>query len=182
MKRTVLFALMISFLLCGCGTAAGDEETLRSWCDRLGQSEVSFAAEVMTQTETTAFSYSAQCRYAAGETAVTLTAPANIAGVRFRTDGEESALSYDGAELMLGDPDSDLTPAMAVPVMMEALTEGYLLRTWREEEYLTAEFQTDEEQTVTLWLAEGRPVCVQIAVDGYTAAQLRIDQWQQKEA
>jgi predicted amidohydrolase len=24
--------------------------------------------------------------------------------------------------------------AMAVPVMMEALTEGYLLRTWREEE------------------------------------------------
>lgn len=182
MKRTALFALMISLLLSGCAAAAEDEDTIARWQEGWRQSEMAFSAAVMTQTENSSCSYEADCRYAAGETQVTLTAPENIAGVRFRTDGEGSALAYDGAELLLGEPDSDLTPAMAVPLMMEAMTEGYLLRTWREEDYLVAELETDEDETVILWLWEGRPVCVQIAVDGYTAAQLQIEQWQQKEA
>ena len=181
MKRTVLFALMISLLLCGCAAREEDEDALRRQQDSWRQSEIEFAASVMTQTEETAYSYEAACRYAAGETQVTLTAPENIAGVRFRTDGEQSALAYDGAELLLGEPDSDLPPAMAVPLMMEAMTDGYLLRIWREEDYLVAELETDEDETVTLWLTEGHPVCAQIQRDGYTAAQLKIEHWQQKE-
>ena len=180
MKRTALFALMISLLLTGCGRGAGDEETVRACQELWEDSQITFDAKVMTQTEKTAFSYEAECDYADGEVTVTLTQPENIAGVRFRTDGEERALSYDGAELLLGEPGSSLSPAMAVPVMMEALTEGYLRRTWREEEYLVAELETGE-QTVTVWLQKGVPLCVQIAREGYTAAQLQIDHWQQKE-
>ena len=180
MKRTALFALMISLLLGGCAAGAEDEDAIRRWQESIENSEIAFDAAVMTQTEETAFSYEARCEYANGETAVALTAPENIAGVRFHTDEEESTLSYDGAELMLGEPDSDLPPAMAAPVMMEALADGYLRRTWREQDYLVAELE-EEDYTVTVWLQNGSPLCVQIAREGYTAAQLQIAQWQQKE-
>lgn len=182
MKRTALFALMISLLLGGCARGAEDEDYIRRQQESWRNSEIDFSASVMTQTEATAFSYEADCEYAAGETRVTLTAPGNIAGVRFRTDGESSALDYDGAELLLGEPRSDLAPAMAAPVLMEALTEGYLRRSWREEGRLVVELEADDQQIVTLWLADGRPVWAEIAVDGYTVAQLEISQWQQKEA
>jgi len=182
MKRTALFALMISLLLGGCARGAEDEALIRQRQESWRDGEIAFSVSVMSQTETTAFSYRADCLYAAGETQVTLTAPESIAGVRFRTDGEDSALDYDGAELLLGEPRSDLAPAMAVPVMIEALTEGYLRRSWREENHLVAELETDDEQTVTLWLADGCPVRAEIAVDGYMAARLEISQWKQKEA
>ena len=102
--------------------------------------------------------------------------------MRFRTHGEESALSYDGAELVLGEPAGDaLPPAEAVPRMLETMTEGYLLRSWREGEHLVAELAL-EESTLTLWLAGEIPVHAQIAVDGVVVVRLDIQQWQQKEA
>ena len=183
MKRTALFALMISLLLGGCGAGAEDAETVRRWRENCQTGEITFAADILTQTEENVFRCSGDCMYKNGETTITLTAPDTIAGVRYRSTAVESELAYDGAALLLGEPEGDdFSPARAVPRMMEAMAEGRLARTWREDGFLVAELESEDAVVVTLWLRGNTLHCAQIRAEGYTVAEIQIDQWQQKEA
>ena len=182
MKRTVLFALTIILLLSGCGRGTDSEELIQNWRQDCRTGRIRFSADIMTQTEENVFRCVADCVYNAGETVATLREPAAIAGVRFRMGEGDESLSYDGAELLLGDLDGDdVSPCMAVPLMMEAIDEGRLVRYWREKDRLAAELENAEDITVTLWLEENRLVCAQISRDGRAAAEIQIDQWHTEE-
>lgn len=183
MKRTVLFALMILLLLTGCGRGADDEGTIQNWRQGCQTGKLTFSAAITAQTAENVYSCAADCVYNNGETVVTLTEPSTIAGVRFRVGEGDETLSYDGAELLLGDLDGgSVSPCQAVPILMEAIAQGRLLRTWREDDCLAADLEAEEDITVTLWLDGGLLRCAQISQDGRTAAELRIDQWHMEEA
>ncbi|MBR4098667.1 MAG: hypothetical protein IKK44_01605 [Clostridium sp.] len=133
MKRTALFALMISLLLGGCARGAEDEALIRQRQESWRDGEIAFSVSVMSQTETTAFSYRADCLYAAGETQVTLTAPETVAGITARIASGQTALEYDGIQLETGPLNSDgLSPMDALPAFFEAMESGYMAETGTE--------------------------------------------------
>lgn len=75
-----------------------------------------------------------------------VTAPENIAGVRFQWTDEDGALVYDGVTLETGELSPDgLSPADAAPLVLTALAEGRQLS--------AGEQKLDGEETVFLELA-----------------------------
>ena len=184
MKRTALFALMTTLLLAGCGGAARETEAVESWRDAVrGAERVTFSAVITARTETESLRYEADGSIENGETAVTVTAPENIAGVVFRASPEGGALEYDGAALYLGPDTAAAAPCAALPLLREAAEEGRLLRVRREGDCLAAELETSETVTVTVWLSPETltPTGAEIAENGYTAITVEIKNWHTEE-
>ena len=128
MKRTGLFALMISLLfLGGCAVADTGMEEFKAWQEALRTAEtVSFTAAVTADFGDKTFDYAAVLSYADGTAMVELQEPEILRGVMLRTADGGMTLAYDGASLELGDLDG-LSPASALPLVLEALQSGRVL-------------------------------------------------------
>ena len=178
--RRAVFALMMTLLLLGGCAGEQDEEDYERWRQSLTGAELSFDGEISALAEAEQTVYAVHVRHASGETELTLTAPANLAGITLRCRSGGTELCYDGLILAIGNPDAEGDdPCSAVPQLMEALSSSRLLRIWREGEYLAAELPLGEGRTIRLWLERETmtPFCMEAAENGQCVVFCNIKNW-----
>ena len=189
MRRTALFALMISFALlwgCGHGTAAEDEARIETLRTEIGAAEtVSFTAELLADGGKSAESYSLRCTRTAEEMCMDLLSPELIAGVTARLRDGEATLHFDGLSLEAGTVDSsNLTPIAAPAAILEALERGVVSQLRREEqedggEVVAFRVMRSETEDVDFWL-DGEtltPLYAEIVSDGRMVISCGISDW-----
>ncbi len=182
MKRTAAFALTTALLLlAGCGGGARDEADFAAWRQAAAAGTISFTAELTAVSDGEETAYTADCVWSGGGTAVTLTAPETLAGVTARAGPEGNALEFDGAILALPAllTADGMNPCAALPALLTALSEGRLLRLWREGGDLAAELEVADGETARLWLArEGlTPHYAELTEGGRTVVFCTIENW-----
>ncbi|MBQ2895935.1 MAG: hypothetical protein IJE26_04420 [Oscillospiraceae bacterium] len=177
--RRLVFALMMTLLLCGCG-GEQDEELYERWRQETQGMTLRFDAAVTALAGSEQTVYRAQVSHAAGETELTLTAPENIAGVTVRRRADEGELCYDGLVLSLGSAAFQSgDPCGAVCAMLEALASPRLLCTWQEGEHLAVELPLSETESVRLYFErEGmRPFLMEATENGQSVVFCNIENW-----
>ena len=133
MKRTALFALMMTLLFSGCAGQRQDENEWRSWQESLARAEeIACTGEITARIEEEQVTFTAEIRRAAGETALTVTAPEAIRGVTARTRDSVHVLNLvEGEEAVVESPDGRFEPFVvhyAETFIIPACVEAYTIR------------------------------------------------------
>ena len=130
--RFRLGALMITLLLglsaCAGGQSSGLDAKYRARYAAL--TEFSGRCAVTADYGTSVYEYGVAISGDLTQGETTMTAPENIAGISFRWTDENGILVYDGVTLETGELSPDgLSPADAVPMILNALASGRQLST-----------------------------------------------------
>lgn len=131
MKKIIPGVLLTILLLCGCGGGSTEEaqEAQRHYAQLQG---ACLEAELCCHLETESRSFTVSCNWQRDQGAsTTVTAPEHLAGLTASVSGQELTVSYDGIALSAGAL-WDIVPANALPWLLRALSEGYLLEAGRE--------------------------------------------------
>lgn len=181
MKRrmTCLAALLLSLLLCGCGTSRASQqqaELAQTLCERR---QLRFEAQVRAEypDKTVCF----RLDYAEDDKGCYLTVqkPEEIRGIQLR-------LGIDGTQLRLEDLTLDagpldrygLSPVSALPALTRALREGHLEHAWTEGELQVWELIADDTLTVRVWLDDTPiPRRAELISEGRVAVYCEIENW-----
>lgn len=137
MKRAILSVLMTAVLLLGgCGeTAALQEGFEASVQRRAGAGTVAFTADVTAELTDSVFECSLSCSRSGGETVVEVLAPEELSGIKARIKQGKTELEYDSLILAIEDAQAgETSPLEAMPMLMDALTQGYARSIWSESE------------------------------------------------
>lgn len=186
MRRTVLFALMIStLLLCACNSAKGYEDEVADYRAALVTANVSLTAEIRADYGEKILEYTLSYTEAAdGSNTLEVLSPALIAGVKAHFAPGSSTLEFDGLILEPGDlTDEGLTPISALPAIVSSLKSGFLQKMWIEElegeEALVLELAVSDSSTQTVWMnAETMtPLYTEIKNENQTVIFCVITQW-----
>ena len=122
-----------------------------------------------------------------GETALTLIAPENVAGVTARIQEGEAALEYDGARVETGPLDGDgLSPLAGLPLLLEYAQTGWMAECGTEEldgeEALRVDCRDPEKasgegRTCTLWFAPDTHALLrgELVQDGFTVLRCEFE-------
>lgn len=167
--------ISLSLLLTGCGERSADIG------QRIGERYSSLGTAEMTAQVDFAYhdqlrSYTLRCRAAgAGDYEVEVLAPEHLAGIRARFAGEEQTIVFEDLCLDAGTVSREkISPAAALPMLVEALGSGYVFETWEEPradtDCLCATLDTTGEQgkiVYTVWLEKEElvPLYAEIAVE-----------------
>lgn len=184
MRKGLVSVLMIPLLLFpGCGERkAALEEDFSSFRQSVTVAEkISATAELTADYGGTAQDYTLSLTCDGRETAVEILQPELLAGVRATAARGQTSVSYDGVMLGTGPLDEEgLTPASALPVILDAMASGYVELLWAEGGYLTARLYTGENSVCTLWLNEQTltPASAEIASDGRTVIRCSFSNWE----
>ena len=179
---------MIALLLTGCGDAAARERQLEERRDALAEAgRIAFTAQVTAHTGREVFSCVLDCEATAEEMGVTVREPAEIAGIRATVGAGGTQLEYEDVSLSAGSADSlGDGPLAAMPLLLEALRQGHILRVWQERdgetEFTAAEVYVDEARKLTLWFLpeELTPVRASLRRDGaeYLVCRIQNFTWE----
>ena len=124
MRKIIPWLLLVALLCAGCGKAK-EGETLQTRYAAVTSAELAADVTCHLPDETRQFSLS--CSYASpGDSSVTVTAPAELAGITATVSGEDLTLSYGDLSLAAGSL-TDLCPANCLPWLLRAAAEGYVL-------------------------------------------------------
>ena len=172
--------IILCLLLCGCSGQEG-EETAASLRDRYhDMAGCTMEATVSCEQEGLQWEASLRCTYVpGGESTVEVLSPELIAGVRAVLTDTDWRLEYEGESLNIGTlSQEEISPAMCLPRLMNALRDGWLLEenqeNWNEVPCLRVTVDqtgTQEGRIVsTVWLRQdsGTPLRGEVAVDGET--------------
>ena len=154
MRRMLLPALMIMLLLCSCGQSV-PEQRLKELREHLDVSqEVHLSAEVTAGLEDEVFTCTLDCTATPERTTVEVRAPERIAGIRAEVDREGTRVAYEDLSLGVGGGAAP-SPITALPLLLEALRGGSVLRSWTEWEQertlFVREFYVTDDLTMTVW-------------------------------
>lgn len=136
LTAAVLAALLIPLSACGGeGGRAADRRALELRGEYLSMEGCTASLTVTADYGERVYDYEMALSWQReGETAVTLTAPEEVAGLTVRMSDGGSVLEYDGAGVETGPLNEDgLSPLLAGPALLEALREGYLAAVGTEE-------------------------------------------------
>ena len=129
MRKIIPWLLLVALLCAGCGKAK-EGETLQTRYAAVTSAELAADVTCHLPDETRQFSLS--CSYASpGDSSVTVTAPAELAGITATVSGEDLTLSYGDLSLAAGSL-TDLCPANCLPWLLKAVASGYVLEEGRE--------------------------------------------------
>lgn len=161
-KRFCVPMILLCLLLSGCGTDK-EERDLREAYRTMGG--CSAEAVVSCGREGYAWEARLRCDYVPGVSCtVEILEPETLAGVRAVVTEEDWRLEYEDLCLDMGTlSDEELSPAVCLPRLMDALREGWLL-----------------EENEELW--EGEP-CLRLTVDqtGKNGGKILSTVWLRKE-
>lgn len=152
MKRGIP-AVLLLLLLTACGGAGGspaEELALAVRGDYLAMTACTATMDVTADYGERVYDYTIDVSYVKdGESVLTITAPAEIAGVTARISKESVVLEYDGVRWETGDLDgSGMSPVDAVPVLLEYAREGFMaecgMETLEERQALRVAFRDPE--------------------------------------
>ena len=181
-RKVLLCVPMMTLLLAGCsmGPAAvspAEELALTVRGEYLELSAWTARAEIRADYGQRVYTYELEAAWDGEETALTLTAPETVAGLTARLKGEEGVLEYDGLWLETGPLDDEgLSPASALPALVEEARSGYITACSLEEGLLRLDCGDPEGEPGTgreavLWF-DGEThdlVRGEISVDGFRA-------------
>lgn len=183
MRRAALALITgaMLFALAACGRSAGASlSALRASLE--DAASVTVTASVSSVTGGRAREYTLECKSEGGKYALSVLAPAEIAGVSASYDGSVSQLEFDGLILPCGGIEG-LSPLTALPELLEALKSGYETLSWEEGESTLVSLETDGAAGVTVELdSSGLPVGAEFTVSGESAAVCEITQFLITEA
>ena len=166
--------ILLCLLLSGCGTEKEKVDPREVYRAMTG---CSMEAVVSCEQEGCVWEARLRCDYVpGGESTVEILEPEELAGIRAVITDADWQLEYEDLCLNIGTLSrEELSPAVCLPRLMDALREGWLLEEnlelWKEESCLRLTVdQTGENGgkiLSTLWLreADGTPVRGEIAVD-----------------
>jgi outer membrane lipoprotein-sorting protein len=183
--RTKLFALMMALLLLtGCAAGKAAEESFTTWRSAIAEAaRISCTAAVTADLGDSIRRYEARLAWSDGLAEVELLSPEILAGVRLRSTDGGVTLEYDGASLELGSlPDTGLSPAAALPALLQALLSGRVLesRAERDEElsYDVLTLSSDAGE-ITVWLAGEPyvPIRAELTEGGKRRVSCEISDW-----
>lgn len=178
--RKLLIPLMICLiLLSGCGNSA--ELKLAEFSDSVANAEeISFVAEISAQYDEKTVNIALDCSKNADETVIEIVKPEIIAGIKAKILADTATLEYDGAVLDLGSlTDGGLSPVSAIPILLKAMSEGYVEAVWTEDGMLTASLTPSDDLAVKLRLSEELvPKSAEISSDGKTVIYITISDWE----
>ena len=165
MKRVVLPVLMITLLLSACGGAALEEQ-VEARRDALGAAEcIRFTAEVTSDLGNEVFACTLACASTPERVTMEVLSPEIIAGVTASAAAGETALEYGSVQLAVGAADAP-GPFSALPLLCEALRTGHVIRVWREDGLVAAEFYAGDDYGLTVWFTESGLVPVHAELYG----------------
>lgn len=178
---------LVLLCLCACGGAEENEaEQLlqKARGQYLEMTACSGHMELTADYGRRVYDYGVDVRWEKdGETTLTLTAPADVAGTVAHIARGETALEYDGVMLETGPlSDTGLSPVDAVPAILTCLREGFLAECVLEEDegarllHLTSrdpEKEPGEGVEMELWLTEETLALAraEISDEGFTVLQ-----------
>lgn len=169
--------ITLCFLLAACGgTEDISAESLRNRYQEMAG--CSMEAVVLCDQQGMEWEAQLSCEYFPdGESAVEVLSPETIAGVKAVFTDSDWRLEYEGDSLNAGTlSDEELSPALCLPRLMNALRDGWLLEENREQwgEIPCLRLSLDQSgadggkiiSTVWLRTEDGTPLRGEIAVDG----------------
>lgn len=164
-------------LLAGCGGQSQQErfESIRQPIDEAETISLTATVTANFTDKVEEFTLSCECRD--GDWTLQVTQPEIIAGVTARISEGDSTLEYEDAILSTGDlTDSGITPIQVVPMVVEALADGYIDSLWTEEDCLTAKLIYDDTVAVTIWFDEANgPKAAELSENGTVKAACTIE-------
>lgn len=174
-KCVPMITLLLLLAACGGGTAEETVDLRDRYHDMTG---CTMEAAVSCDQEGLAWEAVLRCDYVPnGESTVEVLSPESIAGVKALLNDTDWRLEYQGDSLNAGTlSDEEISPALCLPRLMNALRDGWLLEE-NEEDWngvpcrrLTVDQSGVKDGKIlsTLWLRQndGTPLRGEIAVDG----------------
>ena len=173
-KRFCVPMILLCLLLNGCSTEKEEPDLREAYRTMTGCSR---EAVVSCEQDGCVWEARLRCSYVpGGESVVEILEPEELVGVRAVITDEDWQLEYEDLCLNIGTLSrEELSPAVCLPRLMDALREGWLLEEnrelWGEESCLRLTVdqtgETGGKILSTLWLreADGTPVRGEIAVD-----------------
>lgn len=190
MRKGGAFARMISvlsalLLLAGCAAGGTAQDTAQQLQEEYrALSACDLTATVRCQTAEEVADYVLQCHWAAeGVSSVEILQPAELAGICAEFDAGELTLVYEDISLAAGAVgDTGVSPAQVLPLLVEAVREGYVLEKGAEsmaqENCLRLLFDTtlgDEKLQYAVWFGSGHaPVQAEVMREGAVVFQISI--------
>lgn len=180
MRKVLLFALMMTLLVTGCG---GEKENLS---EKLQQqyalvAAATLEADVTCHYEDEVREYTLLCAYTPQRSTVTVLAPEQLGGITATLENGELTLSYDEISLDAGTYSAAaISPVAALPRLMEAAAEGYITEESTEEVdqrqclRLSADLSDQPGTLYTTWFdAESMlPLRSEISTDGFVVYEV----------
>ncbi len=179
-KRILLPLLCAALLLSGCGEKTSNGAEIQRQYGLIATAQME--AEVTFHNRGEERCFTLLCDYTPEKSTVTVTAPETVAGITATVTGEEMTLQYDGESFSVGDVGA-VNPVAALPQLLRALAEGYLLEEGRESiEYIPCYrlvLDTDfgaAAAVCTVWIDQETllPRYAEFAVDGETVLDVNM--------
>lgn len=181
MKKLYLpLFLAFSLLLSGCGgKAAGErfEEFTQGLCEK---ELISFSAELRCEYEDKKIDFTLAYEEDGEDCTVTVVAPELIRGIRAHAKAGETSVEFDGVMLDTGPLDDyGLSPMSALPLLVNAMKNGYIDSVWEENGEYAALIIPDDHMNVQLHLDKYtmRPVYAELISDGRVSVFVSIKNW-----
>lgn len=181
MRKSMMICVLMMTLLSACGAGQGDElqQVLAIRADYLAAAGYEAKLQVTADYGQRVYTYGVEVRGTDKESVLSVTEPAELAGITARIVNGESRLEYDGAVLETGELSQDgLTPLSAVPALLECARSGFIdsccTQRLGERDTICVHYRDPERMAgqgreMTLWFDPQTHALVQgeIFADGY---------------
>lgn len=128
MKKILLLPLCL-LLFSGCGSRSSAAGDIQAQYSRIATAQLE--AEVTFHDTQEEQRFTLQCDFTPERSTVTVTAPDTVKGVSATVTAEGLSIAYQGAVLSAGKV-GDIGPVNALPCLLRAVAEGYLVEEGRE--------------------------------------------------
>jgi len=174
-KEICVPMMTLCLMLCSCGAKEAEPESVQSRYQEMAG--CTMEAEICCDQKGTEWEAVLRCDYIPGENStVEVLLPETIAGIRAVFDDTEWCLEYEDAVLDIGTlSEEKISPALCLPLLMDALREGWILEENTEDWNgvpclrVTMDQSGDHGKIIsTLWLRQddGTPLRGEVSVEG----------------
>ena len=126
MRKAMIFALTLMFLLTACGGGEENNVVTQLQQQYAAVGSATMEAEIVCHYDDEVRKYTLLCAYSPEKSTVTVLSPENLAGISAQVENGTLTLSYDDISLDAGTYSAAaVSPVVALPKLMEAAAWGY---------------------------------------------------------